>query len=87
MYSVIGRNIRFKSWENLSTDEPPPEVKNLLTRFEVKGQENALLSWLCYPSYALVKCDLLVPSSEYDCRLKLRAGELNLFEFSMHAYP
>lgn len=77
----LGQNVRFKSWEKCHvsendgpSEEPSEEVKNLLIPVNVEGQENVLLSWLCYPSVTLIKGDLFVPSSKYDIRLKLRTG-------------
>ena len=66
-------------------------MKNLLNEVKVQDQESNLVSWLCYPSYTLVKCDLLVPSFEYDCRVKIRTGEptliiLDWFEFIIIKY-
>ena len=83
--SVLGRTIRFKSWqrESLGSDEPPEQVKNLLTPVHVKDQENTLLSWLCHASDTIVKGDLFVPSSKYDIRLKLRTGESTYIQFCL----
>ena len=83
-HSILGRKIRFKSWqrEQLESDEPSEEVKNLLTPVYVKGQENVLLSWLCHPSNTIVRGDLFVPSSKYDIRLKLRTGESTYIQLS-----
>ena len=84
-HSVLGRTIRFKSWqrEQLRSDEPPEQVKNLLTPVHVKGQENTLLSWLCRPSDTIVRGDLFAPNSKYDIRLKLRTGESTYIQFCL----
>ncbi|XP_028398389.1 uncharacterized protein LOC114521994 [Dendronephthya gigantea] len=71
-----GRNVRFKVWEGLPSDtedEPPMEVKNILTQVVLRGNES-IKAWLCYPSTSVLRGEIMIPASPYDCRIKLRGG-------------
>ena len=74
-HTPLDRNIRLKVWEGLpaETDEPPLEVKNILKQVFLCSDES-IKAWICCPSTSCVRGEIMTPDSEYDCRIKLRAG-------------
>ena len=74
----LDRNVRLKVWEGLppgNDEKPPVEVKNILTPVFFQS-EDGIKAWICYPSTSFLKGEIMTPNSQYDCRIKLRAGML-----------
>ena len=67
--------MRLKVWEGLppGRNEPPVEVKNILSPVFLDAEES-IKAWICYPSVSVVRGEIMIPNSLYDCRMKLRAG-------------
>ena len=63
-------------WEGLpaETDEPPLEVKYVLKQVFLCG-DKSIKAWICHPSTSCVRGEIMTPDSQYDCRIKLRAGK------------
>jgi hypothetical protein len=73
---LIDRNVRLKVWEGLppGRNEPPVEVKNILIPVFIQNDES-IKAWICYPSTSCLRGEIMTPKSQYDCRMKLRAGK------------
>ncbi|CAB4030645.1 Hypothetical predicted protein, partial [Paramuricea clavata] len=70
------RIVRLKAWEGLppdSDEKPPDGVKYILTPVALQAEES-IKAWICCPSKTVLRGEIMTPNSEYDCRLKLRAG-------------
>jgi hypothetical protein len=73
----LDRSVRLKAWEGLppGNDEPPFEVKNILNPVSFEAVEgNDIKAWICCPSTTILRGEIMIPNSRYDCRMKLRAG-------------
>ena len=53
--------------------EPPVEVKNILNKVILKD-DKSIKAWICHPSTSVLRGEIMIPTSRYDCRMKLRAG-------------
>jgi hypothetical protein len=75
LYFFLDRNVRLKAWDGLplGSDEPPVEVKNILSPVFLDAEEG-IKAWICSPSVSVVRGEIMIPNSLYDCRMKLRAG-------------
>jgi hypothetical protein len=73
---LIDRNVRLKVWEGLppGRNEPPVEVKNILIPVFIQNDES-IKAWICEPSTSCLRGEIMTPKSQYDCRMKLRAGK------------
>ncbi|XP_028399889.1 uncharacterized protein LOC114523221 [Dendronephthya gigantea] len=70
------RTVRLKVWQNLPSDiadGPPVEVKNILKKVILEA-DKSIEAWICHPSTTVLRGEIMIPTSRYDCRMKLRAG-------------